>query len=76
VPRELTGEKGKLIFKAHHSNGEAVIHWILDDELVATTSRFHEVGVSPGKGKHSISLTDDKGNAIVRSFEVLEKTNN
>ncbi len=73
VPIELNGEKGKIVFTATHSNPNAVIHWHLDEAFVTSTIRFHQLGLSPAPGEHSIAITDDKGETITRRFIILSK---
>ena len=73
VPFEISGEKGRVVFKAAHRNSAAKIFWSLDDEYVATTQNFHELALNPKPGKHIITLVDENGNSIARQFEILEK---
>ena len=73
VPLEVTGERGNTIFTAAHRNASAKIFWSLDDQFAGTTERFHQLGLNPAPGKHVITLVDDKGNSLSRTFEILEK---
>jgi penicillin-binding protein 1C len=73
VPLEISGQKGKVVFKAAHRNSTAKIFWSLDDQYVATTQNFHELALDPAPGKHIITLVDENGNSIARQFEILEK---
>ena len=73
VPLEIDGQKGKTIFSATHKNNTAKIFWSIDDQFVGTTERYHQLALSPTKGKHLLTLTDEKGNSISRSFEIIEK---
>ncbi|MBS1744294.1 MAG: penicillin-binding protein 1C [Bacteroidetes bacterium] len=76
VPVEINGEKGKTIFTAAHRDHHAKIFWSLDDQFITTTETTHQVAISPSPGKHLITLTDDKGNNISRSFEIIDKEKN
>lgn len=75
VPLEITGERGKTVFTAAHRRAGAKIFWSLDDEFVATTQNFHQVGLNPSPGKHIITLVDENGVSVSRQFEILEKEN-
>lgn len=73
VPVEITGERGKTVFSAAHQKPDAKIFWHLDDEFIGSTTRFHQMALSPPPGKHFITLVDESGERITRSFEILEK---
>ncbi|MBS1495929.1 MAG: penicillin-binding protein 1C [Bacteroidetes bacterium] len=73
VPLEISGEKGKTIFTATHRKQGMKIFWSLDDTFVGTTQNFHQLALDPSPGKHIITLTDENGVSISRSFEILEK---
>lgn len=73
VPLEITGERGKTIFKATHRNSHEKIYWSLDDNFIMTTEGIHQVALNPSAGKHIITLTDKQGNSISREFEVVDK---
>ena len=73
VPVEMNGQKGKTIFSAAHKNNNAKIFWSLDDQFVGTTERYHQLALSPSPGMHLLTLTDEKGNNVSRSFEIIEK---
>lgn len=73
VPLEITGEKGKTIFKAVHRNANAKLFWHLDNDFVTTTEQFHEIALNPSLGKHSITIVDENGNSCVRNFEIVAK---
>lgn len=73
VPLEVSGEKGKTIFTAAHRRKDAKIFWSLDDQFIATTQNFHQVGLNPSPGKHIITLVDESGLSISRQFEILDK---
>ena len=73
VPLEINGERGKTIFTATHRNRKAKIFWSLDDNFIASTENTHQVAISPAAGKHIITLTDDQGVSVSRSFEIIDK---
>ncbi len=73
VPVEMDGSKGKTIFTATHKNSNAKIFWSLDDQFAGSTERYHQLALSPAPGMHLLTLTDDKGNSVSRSFQIIEK---
>jgi len=73
VPVEMDGQKGKTIFSATHKNNNAKIFWSVDEQFAGSTERYHQLALSPAPGIHLLTLTDDKGNRISRSFEILQK---
>lgn len=73
VPLEINGQRGKTVFTAAHRRAGAKIFWSLDDEFVATTQNFHQLGLNPAPGKHIITLVDENGVSVSRQFEILEK---
>ena len=70
IPKLLSGEKGKVIFEAVHRRGDAELFWYLDKTFLTTTTDVHQVEFQPSKGKHMLTVTDENGFAVVRSFEV------
>ncbi len=73
VPKEMNGEKGKTIFTAAHRNSEAKIFWSLDNTFTGTTQHYHQLALSPGTGKHTITVTDEEGNSVMRRFEIIDE---
>lgn len=73
VPYELNGEQGRTVFEVAHRNMHSVIYWHLDGALVGTTSDIHQLGLSPAKGKHMLSLTDEQGETLTIPFEVVSE---
>ncbi len=72
VPLEINGERGKTVFTAtSKSNGK--LFWSLDEAYVATTEKFHQVAFNPSPGKHTVTVVNESGESITRSFEILEK---
>ncbi|MCB0429059.1 MAG: penicillin-binding protein 1C [Flavobacteriales bacterium] len=71
VPRELDGNMGATIFKAAHREADAVIYWYLDQTYLGKTSDFHQMAISPPEGKHVITLVDQRGEELKKSFEII-----
>jgi penicillin-binding protein 1C len=73
VPKEMNGEKGKTVFSAAHRNNGAKIFWTLDNTFAGTTQHYHQLGLSPSKGLHTITITDELGNSITKKFEIIDE---
>ena len=73
VPKEVSGQKGRTVFTAAHSNGNATLFWHLDDTYIGSTSQYHQMALNPSKGFHTITIVDSAGETISRNFEILEK---
>lgn len=73
VPTDLDGQPEKAVFEAAHRREKAKIFWYIDNELVETTEQIHSIEIKPDFGKHTLTLVDDKGNKLVREFEIVNK---
>ena len=71
IPTELDEQKGKTVFEAKHSDATKTIYWHLDNEFVGETRELHYLDLSPLPGKHVITLVDETGETLSRSFEIL-----
>jgi penicillin-binding protein 1C len=72
IPRELSGEMGKTVFKIAHREPKSTLFWHLDNQYAGTTRFFHEMQFSPAAGFHSLTVVDERGNRLMSQFEVLE----
>lgn len=73
IPYELNGKRGKTIFSAAHRKPESKIYWSLDNSYLGTTTNFHQIAVDPEIGKHILTLVDQSGESITRTFEIIAK---
>ncbi|HRI24956.1 MAG TPA: penicillin-binding protein 1C, partial [Ferruginibacter sp.] len=64
VPLEINGERGRTVFTAAHRRAGAKIFWSLDDAFIGTTQNFHQMGLNPPPGKHTITLVDENGVSV------------
>ena len=74
IPTNLDESKSKTVFEAKHSQLNAVLYWHLDNEYVGETKELHHLELQPTKGKHRITIVDEKGTSVHRDFEILEMT--
>lgn len=75
IPKEWTGEWGKLIFTATHSDPDANLFWSLDQSPIASTRVPHQISVQPAAGTHELVVVDKHGNRVTRRFTVRMNSN-
>lgn len=73
VPTNLDGTKSELVFEAAHRKPSTTIYWHLDDKFIGETKNIHQIGLDPDDGKHLLTLVDEKGETLYKSFEVVMK---
>lgn len=73
VPHDLDGSPGKTIFEMAHRNPDAVLYWHVDNEFLATTKGIHQLSFNPAPGRHNLTVVDNEGHSLSRSFEVVNK---
>ena len=73
VPIELDGKRGRVVFNAAHRKNGAVIFWHLDEQYLGSTKDIHQMAAAPSPGTHVITLVDEDGARLQRSFTALEK---
>jgi len=76
VPVDLDGKLSSTVFKVAHRSADIKIHWHLDRTYLGSTQHFHEMELQPDAGKHLLTLVDEKGGRLERSFEILSKEEN
>ena len=60
----MDGSQGKTIFELAHQNPSSTVYWHLDNKYVGETSDVHQMELSPGKGKHRVTVVDEEGNPL------------
>jgi penicillin-binding protein 1C len=73
VPVMLDGKSGKTVFEVAHRSTSAIIYWHMDEEYLGYTKNFHQMELSPGSGKHSLTVVDENGERQDVLFEILSK---
>lgn len=72
VPRELNGIAGSALFEVAHRNAQITIFWHLDGHYLGSTRGTHRIAVTPQSGKHILTLIDEQGELLERSFAVVD----
>ena len=71
IPKEIDGQKGKVIFEVAHRVPSTTIFWHLDDTYLGSTTRQHQMGINTDQGSHTLNLVDEDGNTLSQVFEVI-----
>ncbi len=70
LPKQLDGSRGKAIFELAHRTPSQKVFWHLDNEYLGETSDIHQIGISPEKGEHVVTVVDEKGNLASVRFRI------
>lgn len=73
IPLELSGKKGRVVFKASHRNTRSKLFWHIDNQFIQETQLFHDISVDLNGGWHQLVLVDESGFRLERWFKILEK---
>jgi penicillin-binding protein 1C len=71
IPMDLAEKKGRAVFEAVHRDHSATLYWHLDDRYMGATTTFHQQALDITPGRHVLTVVDQQGNRLARSFEVL-----
>ncbi len=70
VPRMMDGTKSEAVFEVAHRNNNTTVFWHLNNEYLGQTNDFHQMGLSPDTGKHTLTLVDKNGETLFVNFDV------
>ncbi len=73
IPKELDGKTGSAIFEVAHRKSSSTIFWHVDSKFICETKGLHQAAISAIPGKHILTLTDEDGETLSITFEVLDK---
>ncbi|MTI30533.1 penicillin-binding protein 1C [Xanthovirga aplysinae] len=71
IPKELDGEKGRVVFEAAHREPNITLFWHLDNQFLGETKGLHQMAFVASKGKHELTLIDADGEELREWFEVV-----
>lgn len=72
IPVDLDGTAGKLIFELAHRQNNSTIYWYIDEKYIGKTNNIHQQEIRETAGWHKLTVTDDMGNSISKSFYLVE----
>ena len=64
LPKDLDGQKEKLVMRLAHKKPSTEVFWYVDDEFMGSTTDIHEMEVQPEVGKHLITIVDSYGDEV------------
>jgi penicillin-binding protein 1C len=70
LAKQMDGSTGRLIMQAAHRRANATIYWHLDKQYMGSTRYPHQMPAMPDSGRHTVTLVDDEGVSLSRSFRV------
>ncbi len=73
IPVQLDGTLSKTVFEASHRDQFAKLYWHLDDQFLGVTEGVHQMELIPIAGKHTLTLIDELGYQMSKTFEVYGK---
>lgn len=73
IPRDLDGKPGSTVFELAHRNPSTTVYWHLDGEFIGETKKIHTLALNPAEGKHLLTIVDETGETLERSFEIISK---
>jgi len=73
IPKEITGKRGKVIFKIAHRQPGVQIFWHIDNKYMGTTNGINEMGFKLAEGKHILTVVDEMGNSVSAPFTITGK---
>ncbi|NOT75853.1 MAG: penicillin-binding protein 1C [Cyclobacteriaceae bacterium] len=71
LPVQLDGKTSTTVFEATHRNSASVIFWHIDGHFLGSTQKSHRFSIGAKQGQHVLTLVDDLGETIQRSFTVI-----
>jgi len=71
IPVLMDGRKSEVIWEATHRHSGVTLYWHLDGGYVGMTKGIHRLRASPLPGRHTLTLVDDSGETISRTFDVI-----
>ncbi len=74
IPIELSGDQGRVVFRASHRNKDATLFWHIDQNYLGETQLFHDQAIQLEPGWHKLVLVDNLGFRMERWFKVLAKS--
>lgn len=70
-PRDYSGRLNPLVFELSHSQADALVFWHINDQYAGSSrGPFHQMRIFAEAGKHTITVVDENGSSLQRSFEL------
>lgn len=73
IPRDLGGQRGKIVAQANHRDQNTRVFWHLDREYIGQSQGIHSMPLLAAPGQHRLRLVDENGESCECLFTVLAK---
>lgn len=73
IPRDLSGEKQKLVLDATTRNNKGILYWHLNEEYLGFTSVNHQMEVLLKEGLYKLTIVSQTGESLSRSFSIVSR---
>jgi penicillin-binding protein 1C len=70
LTKQLDGSYGNVVFELAHRRPSSHVYWHLGRDYVGETTGIHRMALSPGRGKHTLTVVDETGNSLALQFTV------
>lgn len=76
IPVELDETSSQTVFEVAHQDPESIVYWHVDEHYLGATKHIHQMALHPNPGIHEITVVDQQGRRLTRSFEILAQAKN
>jgi len=73
IPRQLDGQPGSVLFEVAHRYHQTTVYWHLDGVYLGATYGSHKMAIVSKSGSHRLTLVDEQGEVLERSFVISDK---
>jgi penicillin-binding protein 1C len=73
IPVNIHGEKNEIVFQAVHKWPGTQLFWYLNNQFIAQTTHYHQIGIKPEIGLHTLLIEDPEGNRRTMTFQIVPK---
>jgi penicillin-binding protein 1C len=74
IPVELDGQRGRVVLEVAHREPEKRLFWHLNESFLGETQLLHQKALDVMPGRYTVTVVDQEGRRIARSFEVLKSS--
>jgi penicillin-binding protein 1C len=62
LAKNFEGKTNELVVQLAHTKPSTPVYWYLDETFLGETLTFHEIGILPEPGNHTLTVVDALGN--------------
>ena len=71
IPKNFGSKTEKIVFEVVHRLQGTEIYWHIDKKYLGSTKNIHEMEVYANEGIHTLTLIDEYGEELTRTFEII-----